>query len=592
MAHSHDMDFDGENGSHKATVARLHVSQTISPGEDTAQIDEPAAPARRRAPWERAAAQMRFWSRTVAIIFLCCFMVGWPVGMSLSAWQRTGVFSVDFGITFPILAIVGALAALIVITGQMLALSFRMIAKAEELESSATRLATPDAGAAVKVRSVGQAVHGEINALNDYLDSALGKLASAESMIRQQVQAIDTVGNSLGDGGSELGAAVAREREKLIELTEMMNSQADAFAEAIAEKARIGEQHSKNASERLSSAETELENRLSRLEETAERALKAFETLAGAFDTHRRQVEQTGETFDARSREAVEKSADVTRAFEQNSDAISSAQARLQEESERLEQLISLQRDRADRLAEAIAAQTEKIGALSEKRAEAERRLEEDLHRRSEASTTVQPLLDQPPIPTPATSHNIREERHSTAWRDILAAAETPTPPPAPVRSEATPNGKEPLRLQQVEPSGGGPAGNDGSAGNSAPGPSADGDIVWMIRQMQSFMVEIETRLYGRPAAGLLTRYKNGERNIFANSLLQRAPEDFTRRLRNQVDDNEVFERSVFEFLANFDALLEPDDEDEDQESLVDDYLGSPLGQVYVLIGGALEYFD
>ena len=114
MVHSHDMDFDRDPESRKATVSRLHV-----PGARTAPASRAASRPAPPMPWENAAAQTRFWSRTLAIIFLCCFVVGWPVGMSLSAWQRTGVFTVDFGITFPLLAIVGALTALIVIVGQL-----------------------------------------------------------------------------------------------------------------------------------------------------------------------------------------------------------------------------------------------------------------------------------------------------------------------------------------------------------------------------------------------------------------------------------------------------------------------------------------
>jgi len=648
MAHTHDMDDKDDERPTGASVSRLPYPPLEA---DTDYDDEDHDPPRRRDPaaWERVSAQVKFWFRTAAIIFICCFMVGWPVGMSLSAYNRTGLFSIEFGLTFPILAIVIALAALIYIIGHMLSLSFRMIAKAEELESSASRFTMPETHAVTNVRSVGKAVRSEITALNSYLDDALVKLASAESMIRQQVQAIDTVGSSLRGGNDDLVGSVAREREKLIELTEMMNAQADAFAEAIAEKAKLGEEHSRAASERVSGAEAELEARLSRLEETAEKALTAFETLATSFEERRNQVEESGSAFATLSKEAADKSSSVTKAFQENTEAISSAQARLHEESERLEQLITQQRDRADKLAEAIAQQTEKLSTLSEKRLQAEKletaraesarnlapkapkrpisimRIEDDekeeLPRVSLRPAPSAPKLSPKPEAKPALEKSLiaerpapatpsrgpvfgsasasqkngerreptltrpdmpasREERQSTSWRDILAAADDP-------ETTSEPRGQSQLRLQQVTPA----APTLPPPGRAEPADQGDNDIVWLIRQMQSFMVEIETRLYGRPDTDKLVRYKNGERNIFANEILRRDDMEFRRKLKAEVDRNEVFERAVFDFLANFDALLEPDEDGDDADGLIDDYLGSPLGQVYVLVGGALDYF-
>lgn len=654
MVHTHDMDMEDKDGQRRTGAS---VSRLPFPVDGDAEFDgEDFDPPLRRDPsaWERASVQVKFWFRTAAIIFICCFVVGWPVGMSLSAYNRTGLFSIEFGLTFPILAIVIALAALIYIIGHMLSLSFRMIAKAEELEMSSSRFTMPETHAVTNVRSVGKAVRSEITALNTYLDDALVKLASAESMIRQQVKAIDTVGSSLRGGNDDLVGSVAREREKLIELTEMMNAQADAFAEAIAEKAKLGEEHSRAANERVSGAEAELEARLSRLEETAEKALTAFETLATSFEERRHKVEESGAVFANLSREAADKSASVTKAFQENTEAISAAQARLHEESERLEQLITQQRERADKLAEAIARQTEKLSSLSEKkeradrleaaRAEAARNLapkapkrpisiiqieddlREDLPRVTvgvdrpapTAGPTLRPSVPddrgtrepeksftaERPVPAPSQRGAIfgagtsiqkngarreptltrpdmpasREERQSTSWRDILAAADDPETP-------SEPRGQSQLRLQQVTPAA-------PSAPVARPEPDqADNDIVWLIRQMQSFMVEIETRLYGRPETDKLVRYKNGERNIFANELLRRDDMEFRRKLKAEVDRNEVFERAVFDFLANFDALLEPDEDGDDADGLIDDYLGSPLGQVYVLVGGALDYF-
>lgn len=645
MAHSHEMDFDEEDGGKHAKVSRIPYARDAKETSEDVE-DYYAAVTEQPSRMERLAAQFRFGAWTIAGIFFICFFIAWPIGMTGAATVHSGIFNLRIGLTIPIILHVIGYTLIIGVAGELISHAMRFAAKAEDLERVVSRFTMPETHAVTNVRSVGKAVRSEISALNTYLDEALVKLASAESMIRQQVQAIDTVGNSLRDGSSEISGSVARERERLIELTEMMNAQADAFAEAIAEKAKAGEESSRAAHEKVSEAEGELESRLQHLEETAEKALAAFETLADAFQEHRTKVEESGSAFDTLSLEAAEKSASVTKAFRDNTEAIAQAQEQLQHESDRLEQLIGQQRERADRLAEAIARQTEKLGDLSEKRVMAERRLEVERTKPSDTPVAPeetkpfaqQPAPSQPPrrtaglsltgiagaaedagktpsadnaggkegsssLPGPAASREekqpgrtlkgpassaTREERHSTSWRDILAAAEEPPQP--------EPKGQSQLRLQQVTPVTPPPAAQQPAQPSDAPrnettATRGDGDIVWIIRQMQSFMVEIETRLYGRPQATLLQRYKNGERNIFAHAILQRDDKEFARKLKAEVDRNEVFERSIFDFLANFDALLEPDEEDDDNESLIDDYLGSPLGQVYVLIGSALDYF-
>ena len=647
MAHSHDHESDPETAGTSrhfpdqsardrsttdrvANVSLLHDSPRGLRAEDFP--DEAEGDDERREPtrWEELADRVRFWFRSGAFIFFCCFTLGWPVGTSLQAYQRTGLLRLEFGLTVPIVAVVIALTALIFIIGQMLALSFRMIAKAEQLEATASRFAEPESHAVTNVRHVGQAVRAEITNLNSYLDEALVKLASAESMIRKQVQAIDSAGTSLQDGSGALADRVADERNQLIDLTERMNAEAEAFAEAIAEKAKLGAQASDDANSRYAEAEEELKARLTRLEETANQALGAFEGLSHAFEERRARLARFDEDYERLEEKAVETTASISKTFEKNTEAIAAAQAQLHDESSRLEELISQQRERADRLAEAISRQSDKLSDLSSRQQEqaalaaptgdiASPRYSRDQepYRQGQDAFTPRHQTPSPDRLRPQAAPASREERHSTSWRDILAAAEEPgrqagprrdtdpapgehnrayDQPPSFAPPSFSPQGPAyrqatPLRLSDVATAPL-PASPEQDRGQSAPQtPDTDNDVVWLIHRMQAFTVEMETQLFGEPDAERLTRYRNGERNIFANGFLRRDEADFRHRLRAEAANNEAFERAVFDFLENFDSLLEPDGDDEESDALIEDYLGSPLGQVYVLTGTTLDYF-
>ena len=158
-------------------------------------------------------------------------------------------------------------------------------------------------------------------------------------MIRQQVKAIENAAAAMQDGTSSKAERVAAERQSLMELTETLNREAERFAEAIAEKAKLGLESSDAANSRIAGAERELESRLGRLEDTAGKALDAFERLA--------------ETI-------AEKESSIDAATARIDDATQ----RADEKSSHLAELMQQQQERADRLAAAIASQSEQTSTF------------------------------------------------------------------------------------------------------------------------------------------------------------------------------------------------------------------------------------
>ncbi len=557
--------------------------------------------------WNRRSRLTKFWFQVGALLFLGCFLIGWPAGTTWAEYEQTGIFNFRLGFTLPVFMYMVTIPILIYLIGNMLAIGFKMASKAEELEESAKQLLQPDVIAAEEVETVGTAVNSQIDTLNAHLDDALNKLATVESVIRHQIKAIDESAGLIEGKSDDSVQKLTGERQQLIDLTETLNREADHFAEAIAEKAKLGMEKSDAANARIAGAEKELADRLASLEETSIQAIQAFENLATSLAEKEQAVVESAEKIDIIRSEASKKTEDLNLLMEENASAITNAQLRLEEESARLENLIKDQRERADRLANAIAEQTDRIGTLTiepeEEVAAPEVIAEEKL-----APTSFQPLtqevgtfnftsieteepkpqevqaeekqeIAEPLTPPVLPAQQVREQRQQKSWRDILTAADQQTeltaqPAQAPAQEKTAPQPEPEPTPEETQKK------------------SADTDVLRLIKEMQQFTVELEAFLFGQPEDTLIQRFFEGERNIFANLLLHRDQRDLQNRIRLEAGRNPKFQTMVYDFLGKFDQLLGPATNEQDSESLLDDYLGSPIGRTYLVIGSAVDYFS
>ncbi len=160
-------------------------------------------------------------------------------------------------------------------------------------------------------------------------------------------------------------------------------------------------------------------------------------------------------------------------------------------------------------------------------------------------------------------SPDAKRNKGNVSWREILDAAE-----------EAAP-----LDL-----------------GKAAKDPDADArkqaeNAIRIIAQLQDFTHELETRLYGDPPPALQERFECGDRNVFANRLLRLNEADVKRRIRTESGRDRRFESGVHEFLQGFEQLLEDATTSDTADEELEEYLSSPLGRVYLLIGATVGYF-
>ena len=756
--------------------------------------------------YHRLGRELEFAARFVAIFVFFVVLVGWPLGSlfgyragakTFEGWTLGDAYSswaIALGVILPVsFWMLGYIAA------RMMA----MIGAGRAIMVAAQRFVEPEKAAVKNVETVGAVVRGQMEALNAGIDDALIRLASAEAMIRQHVGAIEQAGLAIENKATGASERVAAERARLMDLTETLNARADDFATAIAEKAQANLLSLQSASNSVGDAETRLEERLSRLEAAASRALLSFEALssalidadgrvkatAGAIESTSAMVKEASERaakiadaaaesaarnaanvgqFSIRAAEEAKKNADaaievaraeseraattavefttresrrvaeaaaravdtvreatmtsvtaaasdaeraaaaanlVTEAakkamtasreaseevakageyakrhadealaaaetaskrIDERNKELANARAALETENARLESLIDEQRRRADRLAEAIATQTERLSKLAENQlreqeaaarlAEAQAAIEKtratEAARAAEAEKTriaadaeraakveAAKADEARAAKAEAEKRRLAEEARK-AEAEKAAAGKRQTAGAANDRSNVLDLGKSAkgngaARLDAIaadieRPKALRPQGANGK-------PSAHGsldeeekrrkqDVSWreilsatdeagpldlgaedrktadaarasaqnamkIIATLQDFTLDLESRLYGEPPPALLERFERGDRNVFANRLLRLNESDVKRRIRAEGSRDKLFERGIHDFLQGFERLLEDATTSQTADEELEQYLSSPLGRVYLLVGATVGYF-
>lgn len=799
---------NGEAGrlKFKSIVEAAEAAEDRMPWRDdpAAAYDAPPSSNPRWPAWSR---QMMHASRLAAVLFFCSVVIGWPLGQMLAYLKSNGSlagWSPFGGVPLEAFMLATLVPILVLLIGYIMARLMTIMDAAESIARTARQFTSPDEQAAENARSVGLVVREQMEAMNAGLDDALHRLASAEAMIRQHVDVIETAGTSIEARASGAVARIADERARLIDLTENLNSQADAFAMAIAEKAQASIEALHSTDDLTDRAQAHLEERLARLENAAGRALESFNALrealhaadesmrasAGAIEesaeetraateratraseaaaesaarnaanvgasalrasedarkaadaaieTAAREAERASRTaYEAAEREAMKiaentdkilgdvrkstgdlvsrissetadaaaaagklteaaqksaeaaakASADIVKASaeaeknaetalatadasakkaEERNKALDEARAALETENTRLESLIDEQRKRADRLADAIATQTERLSKLAEvqireheasvRLAEAQRaarereaaeraatekkaaaakaaaeleaarqkeeaarlkaqqekaaeeaRKEKEARAAKAAETAARsqpgvldlgeaaakagragaasggsrkrldemaddiaqrrkPASAEPPLDLASAEKKDADEnrrsKHKVSWREILDATD----------------GAEPLDLAAA------------SATKPQPGSDGAANAIKIISKLQSFTFDLETRLYGEPPPALRDRFERGDRNVFANRILRLNESDVKRRIRMESGRDKQFERNIHDFLQGFERLLEDATTSETADEDLEEYLSSPLGRVYLLIGATVGYF-
>ena len=462
------------------------------------------------------------------------------------------------------------------------------------------------------------------NALSDANDGISGQASRIENSaqdIEQATRVASNIADAAAESAARNAANIGAAAKRAAEASKSSADEAIACAQAETERAATSAiEFAAKEAERVADAaaralETVKDATSTAVSSAAEDALKATDAadqVSEAAQTAMRaaqeasdEVRKAGEAARSSAEEALKFTEATKGKNEAQQKQLTEARAALEQENERLETLIDEQRQRADRLADAIATQTERLSKLAEAQLQEQEASSQFVSPPREHVSHAQ--ADAPkeraaaqPEPVPFTpkgnekgevnrldemavsiarsrpkprkekgagnqQRNRAAQKSDVSWSEILTAADDAAP----------------LELGDAE---------QRKQPNGSGNPSMD-EAMQIIHDLQTFTLSLETELYGDPPRALLERFDSGDRNIFANRLLRLNEADVKRRVRSEAGRNKKFDRSIHHFLHGFEKLLEDATTSETADEELEEYLSSPLGRVYLLIGATVGYF-
>ena len=336
------------------------------------------------------------------------------------------------------------------------------------------------------------------------------------------------------------------------------------------------------ALERLAGAERLIRAQVAAIDEAGMRIEAGAKGGAQRLETERqalltlteemgREADAFAQAIEARSRAAADAGADTRVQIEKAESRLDDQVGRLEAVSarslERFESLAHAMEGRSDALASQAEQQGEtaaKIGENTAALARAQMELQAQSQRletvireqRRRADRVAKQITDQTARLTRLGRREPAPVRRRGSWRDILSAVERSLP------------------------------GQDAAEERDA---AAAMDA--LIERMHRFSLTLRTQLYGGPAADDLARFERGERLLFVRQLLEEDGDEVRGKIAAETQRNAVFAQAVAEFLGDFDALLEPVSGEENADEAMAEYLRSPLGRLYVMVGTATGRF-
>lgn len=482
-------------------------------------------------PWSKQARTVSTVTKILGWLIPLAWIVAWVTGTTWQHVDSTGIFSIRPGLSFEVILWALLTGVLIRMLGYVLSLALRLERSAQNLVTQRPRQADEMSEAALE----------QVFALNTEIDRALSRLAEAESLIRQQVKAIGTASETLGEATNRNAERLERERDALMSLTEEMNQEAERFAEKIAERTQRAADAHTEFEERVARKDQQIREHLDRFENTSSQSFDRFEELARA-------MEERGAALRTASLEVKEHHESVTGRIDENTERIKAAQDQLAEQTSRLEALMQDQRRRADKLAKAVTEQAGKV--LSSPG-------------RDEAAPT-----------------GPQGEQRNKSWKDILETVENATPAFSPAAKPAPTPKPSALPLKAS------------SEAKMNEAPQNLDNLDRLVVRIQNFSLVLQTQLFGTPPDEQLERFEGGERQIFARSLAARDHNLVRERIREELEVNPVFRERTNEFLRDFDTILEPISAEDGGADKIQTYLASPLGRLYMMTGSATGHFD
>jgi len=256
--------------------------------------------------------------------------------------------------------------ALIVLAAWAFTRGQKMAATAEALAETAERLFTADETASRTAARLGRAVRRELDALNAGLDGAFARLRALETVLENQIAAIDEAGARVDVRAEAVAARLVQERERIEGVAGTLADVAARASEIVAGRAAQLKATIETAEGALRSAGNTLDVQAASFRSAAQAAAEAPRAAATEIDAQAKRIEEVSDAAMARAEFLLGR-------HERHRAGMNELLLKLKEESANFESALVDQRSGMANAIDALAGQAEKFELVT---ADAERHVE------------------------------------------------------------------------------------------------------------------------------------------------------------------------------------------------------------------------